>query len=76
MQQTSKLQIGIYSFKRQWRGLLAAASVILMITAVFGIAEWAELATWHHGLQHVMIFVAGGAMGTAIFGNRANKESK
>ena len=76
MQLASKVELSISSIKRQWRAGLAIASVAVMVVAVFGIAEWAELATWHHGLQHVLIFVAGGAMGTAIFGNRSPKESK
>lgn len=41
-------------------------SLLVTFIGIFVIAEWAETATWHHGLQHVLIFLGGAGFGGSL----------
>lgn len=46
------------------------SSIILTLAAIFVLADWAETSMFGHGLQHVLIFVAGCGAGGALFSLR------
>jgi hypothetical protein len=53
-----------------WRaaglGLTALLSVVIALFASFGLHEWAEVSTLHHGIQHVLLFTGGVGVGSVI----------
>lgn len=53
---------------------LMIASILVALTAIFGLSEWAEITPWHHAVQHVLLLTAGiGIGGSAIAGLRRTK---
>lgn len=53
-------------------------SVGLTLFAIFIMSSWAEIAPWHHALQHVLIFLAGSSFGGSfiyLLGNGVDHES-
>lgn len=41
-------------------------SIVIGLVASFVLADWAEAASWHHGLQHVLLFIAGMGLGGSV----------
>lgn len=42
---------------------VGGASVVLALIASFGLAQWAEAASFNHGIQHILLFTAGAGVG-------------
>lgn len=57
-------------------GGIAMASVLLALLASFGLANWAEASSYHHGIQHVLLFVAGMGVGGSLIQATHRKRSK
>lgn len=49
-------------------GGIAITSVGLAVLAIFTLAAWAETSVLSHGIQHVLIFLAGLGFGTSMLG--------
>jgi len=43
--------------------VLAVTSVGVALIGIFALANWAEVSELHHGMQHVLIFLAGIGLG-------------
>jgi hypothetical protein len=49
--------------------ILAGAAVLsvgIALLAIFALADWAEVSVLSHGIQHVLIFLAGLGFGTSM----------
>lgn len=56
------------AFRQPTKVLVLAAliSVVIVLAAIFGLAQWAEASVLNHGIQHVLIFMAGIGFGTSM----------
>ncbi len=56
--------------------IIAVASVIMALLAIFTLSNWAEATPLHHSIQHVLLFIAGvGFGGSLVSGIRKEKVS-
>ncbi|HKR81921.1 MAG TPA: hypothetical protein VJR27_02885 [Candidatus Saccharimonadales bacterium] len=47
-------------------GLTLGVSVVLALVASFALGAWAEASAFGHGLQHVLLVVAGAGFGSSL----------
>jgi len=58
------------------RVMLAISAVAVALVAIFPLAEWAEVAAWHHAAQHVLIFTGGLGFGASFMARRKKERSQ
>ena len=51
-------------------------SLAVALLAVFALPSWAEASTLQHGVQHVLIFVAGAGAGSSLLTSLRNKREQ
>lgn len=57
--------------------VMALSSVLIMLLAIFALADWAEASALHHGVQHILIFGSGIGVGSSFmhwFGSKRSEK--
>ncbi len=53
-------------------GLVLGLAAITTLIGIFPLSAWAEASTFHHAIQHVIIFVSGTGFGGALIAGYTN----